>query len=226
MEKDKGFTQSIQNYLKAIYFLSRQDEAASTNALAARLGVSAASVTGMVQRMATASPPLVTYRKHQGALLTPDGQRAALQVIRRHRLLETYLVTKLGYTWDEVHAEAEQLEHAVSAGLESRIDAALGHPSRDPHGEPIPAVDLSLPDDEARPLSMLRPPETAAISRVQDSDPELLVHLKKLGLIPGTIVTAKAYSAFDENLTLQVENRKDAVVIGPAVSSHIFVLPE
>ena len=223
MTDDNPITQSIQNYLKAIYFLAGQEGSASTNALAARLGVTAASVTGMIQRLSAAVPPLVTYRKHQGVRLTPDGQRAAMEVIRHHRLLETYLVTKLGYTWDEVHVEAERLQHDLSEGLEARIDAALGYPTRDPHGEPIPGPDLSLPRDESMPLSALRPPQRGTISRVQDSDSELLVHLKDLGLVPGIVVEVKAYSAFDQNLTLKVRGRAAPVVIGPAISSRIFI---
>jgi DtxR family Mn-dependent transcriptional regulator len=223
MVADPAITQSTQNYLKAIYFLCSQEGSASTNALAARLGVAAASVTGMIQRLSAAAPPLVTYRKHQGVRLTPEGQRAALEVIRRHRLLETYLVTKLGYTWDEVHPEAERLEHAVSGGLEARIDASLGHPSRDPHGEPIPGPDLSLPRDESLPLSALRPPQRGTISRVQDTNSELLVHLTGLGLTPGTPVVVEAYSPFDGNLTLRAEGRDQPVVIGPAISSRIFI---
>jgi DtxR family Mn-dependent transcriptional regulator len=155
--------------------------------------------------------------------LTPEGQRAALEVIRHHRLLETYLVTKLGYSWDEVHVEAERLQHALSESLEARIDAALGYPTRDPHGEPIPGPDLSLPRDESLPLSALRPPQRGTIFRVQDSDSELLVHLKDLGLIPGKGVEVEAYSTFDQNLTLRVAGRARSVVIGPAISNRIFI---
>jgi DtxR family Mn-dependent transcriptional regulator len=223
MSAYKSITQSIQNYLKAIYILSNQEDPVSTNALAANLRVSAPSVTGMIQRLSTATPPLVIYHKHQGVVLTPEGERAALEVIRHHRLLETYLVTKLGYTWDEVHAEAERLQHAISEELERRIDAALGHPTHDPHGEPIPRPDLSMPRDKSLPLSALRPPQHARISRVQDTDPKLLVHLSEVGLVPGTAIQVEAYSYFDENLTLLVGEKEKVVVIGPAISSRIFV---
>src|SRR5690349_2391225 len=147
MTQNEPLTQNIQDYLKAIYNLAKSDGSASTTALAARLGVAAPSVTGMIQKLASSTPPLVVYRKHQGVTLTPEGERAALEVIRHHRLIETYLVENLGYGWDEVHAEADRLEHAISENLEARIAAALGNPVRDPHGEPIPTVELVMPID-------------------------------------------------------------------------------
>ena len=124
-------TQSIQDYLKHIFELSESGTPVSTNDLAARLEVAPASVTGMVQKLAAATPPLVNYRKRQGVTLTDEGQRAALEIIRHHRLLETWLVQTLGYSWDEVHEEACRLEHVISENFEARIAAALGHPSRD-----------------------------------------------------------------------------------------------
>src|SRR5512145_1385582 len=156
-------TQNIQDYLKAIYELEARDGAASTTLLAGRLQIAPASVTGMLQRLAVSSPPLVIYRKHQGATLTSDGQRAALEVIRHHRLLETYLVRKLGFSWDNVHEEACRLEHVISEEFESRIAEALGHPQWDPHGEPIPTADLTMPDASASTLLSLRPPQHAVI---------------------------------------------------------------
>jgi DtxR family Mn-dependent transcriptional regulator len=219
----RPLTQSIQSYLKAIYVLSGQEGSASTNALASRLGVAAASVTGMIQRLAADDPPLVVYHKHQGVQLTPEGRRAALEVIRHHRLLETYLVTRLGYSWDEVHAEAEKLEHALSEKLEQRIDASLGHPTHDPHGEPIPRPDLSLPVDTSRPLPALRPPQGGRIARVDDCNSKRLGELKRLGLVPGAEVRVKAYSAPDQKITLQVEGRKRAIVLDPAVSNCISI---
>jgi len=218
-----NITQSIQNYLKAIYILSDQGEPVSTTELSAHLGVTSASVTGMVQKISTVSSPLLTYRKHQGVQLTDTGRKAALEVIRHHRLLETYLVTKLGYSWDEVHAEAEQLQHAVSELLEARIDAALGFPSRDPHGEIIPRPDLSLPDDNSLPLLVLRPPQRCTVFRVHDSNPELLVHLEKLQLLPGSKIEVIDFSEFDQNLTLLIEGQERPVVLGVAISNRIFV---
>jgi DtxR family Mn-dependent transcriptional regulator len=134
-----SLTVSEQDYLKSIYELTADGHPATTNAIAARLGFSAASVTGMLQKMATLRPALVTYRKHQGVFLTL-AVGAALEIIRHHRLLETWLVRTLGYSWDEVHREAERLEHVMSEDMEKRIANALGNPDRDPHGEPFHAV--------------------------------------------------------------------------------------
>ena len=127
-------TQSTQDYLKHIFELTENGSAASTNDLASRLGVRPASVTGMVQKLALAEPPLVEYHKHQGVTLTPEGEQAALEVLRHHRLLESWLVQSLGYSWDEVHEEACRLEHVISEDFEARMAAALGNPERDPHG--------------------------------------------------------------------------------------------
>jgi DtxR family transcriptional regulator, Mn-dependent transcriptional regulator len=215
-------TQTIQDYLKTIYDLSESEGSASTTALATRLGIAPASVTGMLQRLAGGDPPLVDYRKHQGVTLTLAGKRAALEVIRHHRLIETYLVETLGYTWDKVHAEADRLEHVISEDFEARIAAALGHPTRDPHGELIPTVDLTMPTDAAVPLSALRPPQKAVILRVRADDLALLRHLENLGLVPGAKIKSVAYSPFDQNLELQI-GEQGSKVIGVAISSKIFI---
>jgi len=214
---------SIQDYLKHIYELNAQGGAASTNELAARLHIAPASVTGMLQRLAGARPPLVRYRKHQGAILTASGRRAALEVIRHHRLLETYLVKMLGYPWDEVHEEACRLEHVISEELEMRMAEALGHPQRDPHGDPIPTADLNMPADHSCPLASLRNEETAIIKRVSNSNPLLLRHLYAIGLVPEAKVTVVDHSEFDGNLTLQVEGHTSNVVLGMTVTSQVFV---
>jgi len=216
-------TQTIQDYLKTIYDLSESEGSASTTALAARLGIAPASVTGMIQRLASINPPLLDYRKHQGVTLTPAGKRAALEVIRHHRLIETYLVETLGYAWDEVHAEADRLEHVISEDFEAKIAAALGNPTRDPHGELIPTVDLTMPADTAISLSALRPPQKAVLVRVRADDPALLRHLESLGLVPGVEIESVAYSPFDQNLTLRVGKSGTAIVIGAAISNRIFI---
>ncbi len=223
MTTTEPLTRNIQDYLKAIYSLAESDGSASTTALAARLGIAPASVTGMIQKLATSTPPLVVYRKHQGVTLTPEGERAALEVIRHRRLIETYLVETLGYRWDEVHVEADRLEHAISENLEARIAAALGNPVRDPHGELIPTVDLTMPADADAPLSLLRPPQKAVILRVRSDDPALLRHLEDLGLVPGAQVEALEYSPFDQNLSLRVGQNERPIVIGIAISSRIFI---
>jgi DtxR family transcriptional regulator, Mn-dependent transcriptional regulator len=217
-----SLTPAIQDYLKHIFALCENGQPASTNALAEILGVAPASVTGMVQKLAMFDPPLVKYRKHQGATLTPAGQRAALEIIRHHRLLETWLVQSLGYTWDEVHEEACRLEHVISEQFEARIAAALGHPHRDPHGNTIPDTNLVMPGDETYPLSSLRPGQQAVILRVDDKNPQFLRRMTELGLVPGAQLTITAYSPFDSNLTLQIANRTP-VVLGLAVTIKIFV---
>jgi len=223
MNNPEALTQNIQDYLKTIYDLTQSDGSASTTALAARLGIAPASVTGMLQKLASVNPPLVLYRKHQGVTLTHEGERAALEVIRHHRLIETYLVTMLGYSWDNVHEEACKLEHVISEEFEMRIAAALGNPARDPHGELIPTPELVMPIDESLPLSALRPNQKALILRVRAADPALLRHLEGLGLVPGAEVEALAYSPFDQNLEVQVTGQMSKV-IGAAISSQIFVV--
>jgi DtxR family Mn-dependent transcriptional regulator len=216
-------TQSIQDYLKHIYELSGNGGTASTTDLAARLDIAPASVTGMLQKLAGAKPPLVIYKKHQGVKLTKQGEKAALEVIRHHRLLETFLVSTLGYSWDEVHCEADKLEHVISEDFEARMAEALGHPTRDPHGEPIPTADLTMPADSSCPLASLRTDETATVQKVVDDDPALLRHLREIGLIPNARLTVKNYSAFDGNLTIRVEGQRSNIVLGTAVTSHVYV---
>ncbi|MEW5829930.1 MAG: metal-dependent transcriptional regulator [Chloroflexota bacterium] len=216
-------TQSIQDYLKHIYELTEDGGAASTNDLAARLNIKPASVTGMIQKLASAQPALVEYFKHQGVTLTPEGQRAALEVIRHHRLLETYLVTKLGYTWDEVHDEACRLEHVISEDFEQRIAEALGHPERDPHGDPIPNADLRMPSDASRLLSDLRPPSTVTIRRVGQADTALLRHLDGLGLRPEARLEILDYSNFDKTMHLRLDASGEKLVLGQAITDQIFV---
>jgi DtxR family Mn-dependent transcriptional regulator len=214
-------TPSIQDYLKHIYDLSVNGAPASTTDLAARLGISAASVTGMIQRLAKAKPALVHYHKHHGATLTDVGNRAALEVIRHHRLLETYLVQALGYSWDQVHEEAERLEHVISENMEARIAAALGDPARDPHGDLIPSAELLVSVDDSLPLSSLRPPQAGLIVRVQSKDAALLRHLGELGLVPGAQVRVTAHSTYDNNITVTTD--QGSAVLGTAVTSKIFV---
>ena len=217
----KTLTISIQDYLKHIYELTETGGSASTNALAAKLKVKPASVTGMVQKMASAKPPLVEYQKHQGVTLTKEGRRAALEVIRHHRLLEAWLVQTLGYTWDEVHDEAERLEHVISEDFEGRIAAAMGHPTRDPHGELIPTADLKMPAEESTPLSALRREQTGIVQCIKAPDADLLRYLESLGLVPGAQIEVKEYSQFDHNLTVKV-GRKNAV-LGLNITSKIYV---
>jgi DtxR family transcriptional regulator, Mn-dependent transcriptional regulator len=214
---EQPLTISIQDYLKNIYELTENGEVASTNALATKLKVRAPSVTGMIQKLASAKPALVEYEKHQGVTLTKEGRKAALEVIRHHRLL----VQTLGYSWDEVHEEAERLEHVISEDFEQRIAAAMGHPLRDPHGELIPTADLKMPLEDTSPLSALRPPQAATVKRVKASDPELLRYLEDLGLVPDTQIEVIDYSPFDHNLTVKIGRK--SVVLGLSITGKVFV---
>src|SRR5512141_930620 len=218
---EQTLTASIQDYLKNIYELTEGGDSASTNALAKKLHVSAPSVTGMIQKLASAKPALVEYHKHQGVTLTREGTKAALEVIRHHRLLEAWLVQTLGYSWDEVHEEAERLEHVISEDFERRIAAAMGNPVRDPHGELIPTADLTMPPDKSAPLSALRPKQSAKIKRVKASDAELLRYLDGLGLVPGAQIEVTDYSPFDHNLTIKVGRK--SFILGLNITNQIFI---
>jgi DtxR family transcriptional regulator, Mn-dependent transcriptional regulator len=219
----KFITDSIQDYLKVIYELTEEGEAASTTALATRLHIAPASVTGMMQRLASTKPALVEYRKRQGVMLTAAGKRAALEVIRHHRLIEAWLVQTLGYSWDEVHNEAEKLEHVISEEFEERIASAMGYPLRDPHGEPIPSADLVMPKDQGIALTKLKPNQEGCIQRVHAQDADFLKHLEKLGLMIGARVKALEVSRFDQVMRLQLRGRKETVALGPAITNRIFV---
>jgi len=218
---EQTLTISIQDYLKNIYELTENGESASTTALAKKLKISAPSVTGMIQKLASARPALVEYQKHQGVMLTKEGKKAALEVIRHHRLLEAWLVQTLGYSWDEVHEEAERLEHVISEDFEQRIAAAMGNPIRDPHGELIPTADLKMPFDNLSPLSALRSGQTATIKRVNASDAKLLRYLDELGLVPGAQLDVTDYSPFDHNLTIRIGRK--SFVLGLSITSKVFV---
>jgi DtxR family Mn-dependent transcriptional regulator len=177
-------TSAVQDYAKAIYALQRRGEGAvSTNALAERLGVTAASASGMVKRLDEMG--LVSHEPYRGVQLTPAGLRLALEVIRHHRLLELYLSEQLGVPWDRVHAEAEVLEHVLSEELEELIAAKLGNPTRDPHGDPIPTPDLRLVEPDTLALDALETGARGTFVRVSDSDPEMLRYLAERGIAPG-----------------------------------------
>jgi DtxR family transcriptional regulator, Mn-dependent transcriptional regulator len=175
---------AIEDYSKAIYALEQRDrEPVSTNALAERLGVTPASASGMVKRLGELG--LVAHQPYRGVSLTDAGRRLALEVIRHHRLLELYLVKDLGVPWDRVHQEAEVLEHVLSEELEELIAAKLGHPTHDPHGDPIPAADLTIDDPPTDSLDSLPAHASGTFVRVSDSDPEMLRYLADRGIAPG-----------------------------------------
>jgi DtxR family Mn-dependent transcriptional regulator len=191
-----GRTPAVEDYAKAIYALERRaSEAVTTNALAERLGVTAASASGMVKRLGELG--LVEHRPYHGVSLTDEGRRVALEVIRHHRLLELYLVEDLGVPWDRVHAEAEVLEHVLSEELEELIAAKLGDPTHDPHGDPIPTRDLTIDEGRTESLQDLEPGARGIFTRVSDSDPDMLRFLAEHGIAPGDSLEVVDKQPFD-----------------------------
>jgi DtxR family Mn-dependent transcriptional regulator len=216
------FTRSVEDYLKAVYRLSSDERAASTTEIAQRLALSPASVSAMIKRLSEQG--LVDHERYRGVRLTEDGRRAALRIVRRHRLVETYLVEFLGYDWDNVHAEAEQLEHAMSDELVERMAAALGHPSCDPHGDPIPAADGSISDLEGIPLPAMTAGDECVLSRVSEADPARLRYLGSLGIRPGLRFTVVECAPFDGPVTIQTSF--GTRVIGHALATGLLCTRE
>jgi DtxR family transcriptional regulator, Mn-dependent transcriptional regulator len=203
-------TIAVQDYLKAIYALETEGERVTTSALAARMGVSAPSVTAMTKRLAELD--LVERAPYRGVVLTEAGRRGALEVLRHHRLLERYLVDRLGLSLDEVHAEAELLEHALSEELEAKIDAELGFPTHDPHGDPIPDRELRLaPAARGHSLGDVPPGSRAVVSRVPDGNPDLLHYLTELGLVPGSEVEVASQAPFGGPVTVRTATGDHAI---------------
>jgi DtxR family Mn-dependent transcriptional regulator len=217
-------TESADDYLKAILELGGpQQERVTSNALAERLGVRAASVTGMLQKLAAQKPPFVKYMKHHGARLTAPGKVRALEVLRHHRLLERFLHDFLDYSWDEVHDEAERLEHFISERFEDRIAAKLGDPETDPHGHPIPERSGALPIRSEVLLSKWACGVPAVISSVSDRDPVVLREMTRLGLKPGVAVMVEA-GPRRAALRVRVADRSDSVRLSQTLSSAISVV--
>jgi DtxR family transcriptional regulator, Mn-dependent transcriptional regulator len=202
-------TVAVQDYLKAIYALEMAGERATTSALATRMSVSAPSATAMTKRLAELG--LVERAPYRGVVLTEAGRRGALEVLRHHRLLERYLVDRLGLALDEVHAEAELLEHALSEELEAKIDAELGFPTHDPHGDPIPDRELRVAAEGDTTLLDLGLDARAAVSRVPDGDPDLLRYLAELGLLPGSDVQVVAEAPFGGPVTVRTGSGEHAI---------------
>jgi len=203
----RTLTPTIQNYLKAIYILSGGSCEASTTDLAAYLEIKPASVTEMLQKLSASAKPLVAYKKHQGARLTPEGMQAALEIIRHHRLLETYMVRILGYSWDSVHKEACRLEHVISEEFETRIAQSLGEPTRDPHGAPIPSSELHLPLFHDVPLINLTIGAQGVIRRIQSKTPTTLRQLGMLGIVPGAPFTINTRNMKTKTIGLTLNNK-------------------
>lgn len=216
-------TESTEDYLKAIFDLTQAGGTTSTTRIAGRLSVAPASVTNMLQKLAEHVPPLVAYRKHYGVELTGEGRLAALRTIRRHRLIEQFLTQWLGYTWDEVHVEAERLEHAISPLFEERLAVLLGEPRFDPHGDPIPDADLALPETCAVSLDQVPAGQAATVCRVRSDDPALLRYLDELGLRPGVLIRLVAHQPVDHTLRVWLSGAEKEVVLGPELGAAILV---
>jgi DtxR family transcriptional regulator, Mn-dependent transcriptional regulator len=212
---------AMEDYLKAIHQIADANDggAVSTQALADRLRVSTASVTGMIKRLDGLR--LVAHEPYHGVRLTPRGEAIALEVLRHHRLLELYLVEHLGMTWDEVHAEADRLEHHISEGLEDRIAAKLGQPSRDPHGDPIPGRDGTMVAEPTAPLAALASGDTARIVRVSDRAPKLLQYLAERGLRPGAEVEVVDVDEMAGVIAVRVAERDHVLALTTAAEIQV-----
>jgi DtxR family Mn-dependent transcriptional regulator len=208
--KDLLRTPAVEDYAKAIFALeSRGDEPVSTNALAERLGITPGSVSAMLKRLDELG--LITHLPYRGVRLTPDGRRIALEVIRHHRLLESYLADALGMSWDRVHDEAEVLEHVLSEDLEALIAAKLGHPTHDPHGDPIPTAELELEERLTERMESLQPGDEGRFVRVSDSDPEMLRYLADRGISPGDRFVVRDRQPFGGPLFVAFGEREHAI---------------
>lgn len=205
---------SAEDYLKTIYKLQSSDEAVTTQAVASRLKVAAPSATAMIKRLATMK--LVRHERYRGVVLTEAGEKIALELIRHHRLIETYLSQALGLPWDLVHAEAERWEHVISEEVEALMAEALNHPTHDPHGSPIPSRDGVMVQEACIALSELEMGAERLVRRVSDWDPALLRHLGDLGLVPGARVVVERNEATEGVLHLLVNGEKRLLGVKPA----------
>lgn len=214
-----GHSESVENFLKAVYALQQREERVSTNTLADALNISAPSVTDMAQRMV--KDGLVDYQKYRGVVLTPAGEEIALQIIRRHRLIELYLVRELGYELTEVHLEAENLEHAVSPRFIEAIARKLGDPGVDPHGDPIPSAEGVVAQRDLRPLSEWPQGQTGRVARLGTDDADMLRHMLDRGLKLDAAVEVTARDPFDGPLTVCIDGVER--IIGHGVAEKILM---
>lgn len=210
---------SVEDYVKAIYKLSLENTTIKLTHLAERVGVSSAAVTKMVRRLQALK--LVRYARPKGLSLTPSGEKIALEVIRHHRLLELYLTEALGYSWDEVHDEAEKLEHVISEHFEEKIEKLLGYPTHDPHGAPIPTRDGDVEASKIIALSRLEPGQQAVIRQVSDNDSDMLSYLGGLGMYPGTRVEMVGKEPYGGSLRIKVSGEDHS--IGSELAENVFI---
>lgn len=217
---------AVQDYLKAIYLLQQGEIEVSPSQIGEQLdkikpGIKPGSVTGMLKKLAELE--LIDYTPYRGVRLTPAGERVALEVIRHHRLIELFLVQSLGYSWDEVHEEAEALEHHISEKLEARIAAHLGNPHFDPHGDPIPTLEGALPEQALQALADVALGLTVQIVRVGDQDADRLRYIARLGLVPGATVELADAAPFDGPLSVRVGD--DVHPLDRRLARTIYVTP-
>lgn len=218
---EDSLTGPVEDYLKTIYEIGRGSVSVATNDIAQRLNLTAASVSGMVQRLAEHG--LLSYERYRGVMLTDTGRRAALRTIRRHRVIESYLSSALEYPWDRVHDEAERLEHAASDELVNRMAAAIGEPVVDPHGAPIPSREGLVDETDYLSLSELGAGYGARVVCVSDDDPEMLRYLGELAIVPGAEVIVLSKAPYEGPITLRVSGA--SLSIGPALASQVMVEP-
>lgn len=217
-------SESIDDYLKAILTIGGpQGERVTGNALAEHLQVRPASITGMLQKLSAQETPLVEYEKHRGARLTPAGKRRALEIIRHHRLLELFLHDILDYPWDEVHAEAERLEHFISERMEERIAAKLGDPLIDPHGHGIPRKDGSLPERREVCLSELPAGDAGVVTSVSDRRADVLRELKSLGIVPRAHLTVTERRAGSRPMRVRIDDEPAEVPLTARLSGAVYL---
>lgn len=221
LKHNMGLSQSIEDYLKAVYVLQSEGELATTTNIATALEVSSASVTNMLKRLAKMN--LLEHESYKGAKLTPTGNKIALEVLRHHRLLELYLKEEMGYSWDEVHDEAEKLEHHISEQFEDRIAELLNHPTHDPHGDPIPSKDGVMPEMAQLSIAKAKLNTPYLVGRVKDQDPELLRYLEKVGLIPGVKIEILEIAPFDGPVRIRLEEKSEQV-IGNVIAREVYLL--
>ncbi|XWN37269.1 MAG: metal-dependent transcriptional regulator [Balneola sp.] len=217
-----SLSQSVEDYLKAIYLLEIDGDAATTNNIAESLSVSSASVTNMFKKLAKLK--LIRHKSYRGAELTKAGEKIALEVIRHHRLLELYLKEMMGYSWDQVHDEAEKLEHHISEQFEDKIAELLNDPTHDPHGDPIPSKEGVVPEMASLAITDAEENEPYIIGRVRDQDPELLRFLEKSGIIPGVKLTVLEKAPFDGPVKIKLEDKE--TTIGNSVAKDVFLVEQ
>lgn len=223
----KLLSAAVEDYLKSIHELELETEGdrVGTSELADKLGVSNASATGMVKKLSEMEPQLADYERYRGVRLTEPGRKIALEVVRHHRLIEAYLIEALGYTWDEVHDEAEQLEHVISEEMEDRIAAYLDHPTLDPHGDPIPDREGNMAQLEEVQLTQLEAGQRGRITRVSDN-PELLRYLDELELPLRADVEVLERAPFEGPIHVRQIDQESVHALSRQVTDQVFVSPE